>query len=129
MNRAEFKAIMTIAEKLGWTEVNFETISQMIRNQQSLELDTVGECDDDEMTLLSLATCSADKIVSTLYVSDYFSLADWCYFLEQMNIDGMTAYALLVTYDQLQVAIAEKNDLEEMAMYDAYCDRWENSYC
>ena len=67
MNRAEFKAILAIAKKLGWKSVNFETISQMVRNQQALELDTVGECDGFEETLLSIALWDRDKIVSTLY--------------------------------------------------------------
>lgn len=89
MNKPEFKAIMTIAKKLNWKSVSFETIKQMVRNQQALELDTGGECDDEEMTLLSLATCSADKIASTMFITSY----------------------------------------EDMAKYDAYCDRFENSYC
>ena len=74
MNKAEFKAIKMIAEKLNWQAVNFETIKQMIRNQQALELDCVGECDDDEVTLLSLATQNVEKIASTMWVSSYHDL-------------------------------------------------------
>lgn len=120
MNKAEFKAIKMIAEKLNWKQVNFETIKQMVRNQQALELDTVGECDDFEDELLTLAIQDADKIVSRLYVSDYFSLAEWCDFLETMHFDGMTAHALLSTYDLVQAAIAEDVEEEIAAMEEAY---------
>ena len=124
MNKAEFKAIKMIAEKLQWKQVNFKTINQMVKNQQSLELDTVGECDDDEVVLLSLALWSVDKIVSTMYVNDYTSLANWCYFLETMHIDGMTAHALLSTYDQVKTAIAEDQDAE----YEAYLEDYYSDY-
>lgn len=81
MNKQEFKAIQTIANKMNWqhkpvSEV-CDTIKKMVRNQQSLELDTVGECDDFEETLLSIALWDVEKITSTMYVSDYFSLANW----------------------------------------------------
>lgn len=101
MNKAEFKAISIIADKLNWhnkpvTEV-CETIKQMVRNQQALELDTVGECDDDEETLLSIALWEHDKIVSTMYVSDYESLVMWgveC-FCEDMGITSKDFSAML----------------------------------
>lgn len=97
MNKAEFKAIKKIAEKLGWKSVNFETIKQMVRNQQALELDTVGECDDAEETLLSIALWDADKIASTMYVSDYESLVMWGVysFCDEMGIDMDTFNAML----------------------------------
>ena len=96
MNRAEFKAILAIAKKLGWKSVNFETISQMVRNQQALEMDTVGECDGFEETLLSIALWDRDKIVSTMYVNDYTSLVMWgveC-FKEDMGLDSEALTAL-----------------------------------
>ena len=133
MNKAELKAITMIASKMNWMHKpvceTMETIKKMVSNQQALELDTIGECDDFEETLLSLVLWNDDKMISTMYVSDYFSLVEWCDFLETMHIDGMTAHALLSTYDLVNVAIAEENELEEMAMYDAYCDAWEYSYC
>lgn len=84
MNRSEFKAISIIADKLNWQNKPVmevcETIKQMVRNQQALDLDTVGECDSDEETLLSIALWDREKITSTMYVSDYFSLTNWnCY--------------------------------------------------
>ena len=115
MNRAEFKAIMMIAEKLGWTEVNFETISQMIRNQQSLELDTVGECDDEEMTLLSLATCSADKILSTQKVFDYETMVEWNVdtFLEDIGKDYLDLQVMKEYADKSAELLAPEYEMEE----------------
>lgn len=131
MNRDEVKAIIMIAEKLGWTSVNFETIAQMVRNQQALELDTVGECDDFEETLLSIALWDRDKIISTMYVSDYISLVMWgveC-FKEDMGLDS-ESLADLFNWEACKMNfLAPKYEEEEMAMYDAYCDKWENSYC
>ena len=81
MNKAELKAISTIADKLNWKNKPVmevcETINQMVRNQQALELDTIGECDDEEETLLSIALWDANKIASTMIVSDYQSLIAW----------------------------------------------------
>ena len=116
MNKAEFKAINIIATKMNWMHKpvceTIETIKQMVSNQQALMMDTIGECDDFEDELLTLAIQDADKIVSRLYVSDYFSLAEWCNFLETMHIDGLTAHALLSTYDLVKAAIAEDYDEE-----------------
>lgn len=115
MNKAEFKAIMMIAEKLGWTEVNFETISQMVRNQQSLELDTVGECDDEEMTLLSLATCSADKILSTQKVFDYETMVEWNVdtFLEDMGKDYLDLQVMKEYADKSAKLLAAEYEMED----------------
>ena len=77
MNKKEFKAIMTIAEKLDWQSVNFETISQMVRNQQALMLDCIGKCDDFTNTLMGISEMTRDNIASTMYVSDYTSLVMW----------------------------------------------------
>lgn len=88
MNKSEFKAIMMIAEKLGWKSVNFKTIQKMVMNQQSLMLDTVGECDSFEDELLTLAIQPKDKIISRLYISSYEDLVMWnveC-FCEDMGI-------------------------------------------
>lgn len=100
MNKAEFKAIQIIAQKMNWQQKpvseTIETINQMVRNQQALELDTVGECDGEEETLLSIALLGKDKITSTMYVSDYESLVMWgveC-FKEDMGLDSEALAAL-----------------------------------
>ena len=100
MNKAEFKAIQIIAQKMNWQQKpvseTIETIKQMVKNQQALELDTVGECDGDEETLLSIALWNKDKITSTMYVSDYESLVRWgveC-FKEDMGLDSEALTAL-----------------------------------
>ena len=100
MNKAEFKAINIIADKLNWQQKPVmevcETVKQMVRNQQALELDTVGECDGDEETLLSIALWDRDKITSTMYVNDYTSLIMWgveC-FKEDMGLDTEALAAL-----------------------------------
>lgn len=131
MNKAEFMAIMMIAEKLNWKSVNFEVINQMIRNQQCLELDTVGKCDDDEATLLSLATCSVDKILSTQRVCDFETMVMWNVdtFCEDMGITYLDFRAMMDYYEKSPELLATEYEFEEMAMYDAYCDAWENSYC
>ena len=97
-NDAELVAIQKIASKLDWhkpVSETLETIHKMVSNQQALELDTVGECDDYEETLLSIALWDRDKIVSTMYVSSYIDLVMWgveC-FKEDMGLDskGLTA--------------------------------------
>ena len=128
MNKAELKAINIIATKMNWMHKpvceTIETIKQMVSNQQALMMDTIGECDDFEDELLTLAIQDADKIVSRLYVSDYFSLAEWCNFLETMHIDGLTAHALLSTYDLVKAAIAEDYDEE----YEAYLEDYYSDY-
>ena len=100
MNKAEFKAIQIIAQKMNWQQKpvseTIETIKQMVRNQQALELDTVGECDDEEETLLSIALWDKDKITSTMYVSSYQDLVMWgveC-FKEDMGLDTKALAAL-----------------------------------
>lgn len=131
MNRAEFLAIMKIAKKLGWKSVNFETISQMVRNQQALELDTVNECDDFEETLLSIALWDKDKITSTLYVSSYEGLVMWgveC-FKETMGLDSEALTALWNWEACKMNFLAPEYEEEDMAKYDAYCDKWEYFYC
>lgn len=121
MNKNEFKAIKQIAEKLGWKSVNFESIKQMVRNQQALELDTVGQCGNSEETLVSISQLDADKIVSTLYVSSYVDLVMWevsC-FCDEMGIYPED-YANMVTYyNVIEPEIFEQQDYEE-AMEDEY---------
>lgn len=135
MNKAELKAITIIAKKMNWQHKPvsdvLETIKQMVRNQQALELDTVGECDGDEETLLSIAIWDADKITSTMYVSDYTSLVMWgveC-FKEAMGLDS-EALAALWNWEACKMNfLAPEYEMEDMAMYDAYCDAWDWSYC
>ena len=101
MNKAEFKAISMIAEKLGWQKKPVmevcKDIQKMVSNQQALELDTVGECDDFEETLLSIALWDKDKIISTMYVSSYVDLVMWGVetFKEDMGLDNDALTALL----------------------------------
>ena len=120
MNKAEFKAIKMIAEKLNWQSVNFETIKQMVRNQQALELDTVGKCDDEEKTLLSIALLDADKIRSTLFVTDYCSLQEWTWnlFCEDMGITNEDMVAMMHWYNVKDDLLAEEYELEEMAIQE-----------
>ena len=142
MNKAEFKAISIIAEKLNWqnkpVDETVETISKMVSNQQSLELDCVGECDDFEETLLSMALWDSDKIGSTLYINDYHSLVNYKFnlFLEDMGITEEDYKAMLNYYVNISgEAIADEYDewLEEYySDYDAEIMRdvmWVNNHC
>lgn len=133
MNRNEFKAISMIAKKMDWqnkpVECVIETVNQMVRNDQALGLDCCGECDDYEDTLLSIATWDIDKIVSCLYTWDYTTHCDYWHFLKETGMSGMEFHVLMTTYDQYQQALGEEYDMEETALYDVYCDKWENSYC
>ena len=98
-NKAELKAMQIIADKLNWhkpVDETVETICKMVSNQQAMELDCIGECDDFEETLLSIALWDKDKIISTLYVNDYESLVMWeveC-FKEDMGLDSEALTAL-----------------------------------
>ena len=133
MNKQEFKAINMIARKMNWqdkpVECVIETINQMVMNDQALGLDCCGECGDFEETLLSMATWDINKIVACLYCWDYTTHCDYWHFLKESGMSGMDFYVWMTTYDQYQQALGEEYDMEEMAMYDAYCDKWENSYC
>lgn len=126
MNKAEFKAIKMIAEKLDWKSVNFETIKQMVRNQQALELDTVGECDDEEDTLLSIALWDKEKIISTMYVSSYQDLVMWGVysFCDDMGITPEYFSAMLTwnsVKDNLLVA-------DEEARYEEWLNEYYSDY-
>jgi hypothetical protein len=108
MNQAELKALLLIVKKLGWNDKPaleaIETIQQMVRNQQSLELDTIGECDDFEETLLSMAHWDAEKVFSTMLVSDYQSLCDYhqnykgLKFLEDMGLGSYADITAMIQY-------------------------------
>ena len=118
MNKAEFKAISIIADKLNWQNKPVmevcETINQMVRNDQALGLDTVGECDDYEDTLLSIAKLDIDKLVSCLYTWDYTTHTNYWHFLKETGMSGMDFYVWMTTYDQYQQALGEEYDMEEM---------------
>ena len=133
MNKQEFKAISMIAKKMNWQSKPFtevcKTINQMVRNSQDLVLDCCMECDNFEETLLSIATWDIDWIVSCLYCWDYATHCNYWDFLTETGMSGMDFYVWMSTYDQYQQALGEEYDMEEVAMYDAYCDKWENSYC
>ena len=129
MNKQEFKAISMIAKKMNWQHKPVievcETINQMVRNQQALELDCIGECDDFEETLLSIALWNRDKIVSTIYVADYTSLVMWgveC-FKEDMGLDSEALTALFNWEACKMNFLAPGYEMEEEAM-DADYDYW-----
>lgn len=125
MNKNEFKAINMIAKKMNWqdkpVECVIETVNQMVRNQQALELDTVGECGDDEETLLSIALLDADKIISCLYCWDYTTHCDYWHFLKETGMSGMEFHVWMTVY---QDYLAEEYAKEE----DAYQDYLDGCY-
>jgi len=133
MNKNEFKAISMIAKKMNWqnkpVECVIETVNQMVRNDQALGLDCCGECDDYEETLLSMATWDIDKIVSCLYCWDYTTHTEYWHFLKETGMSGMDFYVWMTAYDNYHQVVAEKYEMEDMALYDAYCDKWDNMYC
>ena len=119
MNKAELKAISIIADKLSWydkpVDEVIEIINQMVRNQQALELDTIGECDDYEETLLSIALKNHDTLVSTMYVSDYETLVMWgveC-FCEDMGITSKDFSAMLTWYSIKDNFLVPEYEAEE----------------
>ena len=118
-NKAELKAMQIIASKLNWNKPVYETvetITKMVHNQQAMELDCVGECDDFEETLLSLSLWDADKIGSTLFIDDYHSLVNYKFnlFLEDMGITDEDYKAMLNYYVNIEPEVfAEEADYEE----------------
>ena len=131
-NKAELVAMQIIAGKLNWhkpVDETVETITKMVSNQQSLELDCAGECDDFEETLLSLCLWDADKIASTMFVNDYHSLVNYKYllFLDNMGITDSDYKAMVDYYVNISSeAFADKE--YELAMYDLL-NAWENNHC
>lgn len=125
MNKQEFKAISMIAKKMNWQHKPVievcETINQMVRNQQALELDCIGECDDFEETLLSIALWNRDKIVSCLYCWDYITYTNYCHFLKETGMSGMDFYVWMTEY---QNYLAEEYAKEE----DTYQDYLDDCY-
>jgi len=125
-NYAELVAIQKIASKLDWhkpVSETLETIHKMVSNQQALELDTVGECDDFEETLLSIALWDRDKIVSTMYVSSYIDLVMWgveC-FKEDMGLDSKSLTALFDWEACKLNFLAPEYEAEDIA-YEEYLD-------
>lgn len=128
MNKAEMKAIQTIAEKMSWHNKPvcdvIETINQMVRNDQALGLDCCGECDDFEETLLSIATWDIDQIVSCLYCWDYTTHCSYWHFLKETGMSGMDFHVWMTTYDQVKDAIAEAHDAE----YEEYLEDYYSDY-
>lgn len=138
-NKAELTAMQMIAGKLNWHKPVLETIgtiTKMVRNQQSLELDCIGECDDFEETLLSIALWDADKIGSTLFINDYHSLINYKYnlFLEDMGITDSDYRIMLDYYVNIQPeAFAEEEDYSDIDA-DYYAEimddiMWMNKNC
>ena len=131
-NKAELKAMLMIASKLNWqkpVDETVETVTKMVKNQQSLELDTVGECDDFEETLLSIALWDKDKIVSTLYVNDYESLVMWeveC-FKEDMGLDSEALTALFNWEACKMNFLAPEYEAEDIA-YEEYLNDYYSDY-
>jgi hypothetical protein len=106
-NKAELTAMQMIASKLNWHKPAYETvetITKMVHNQQAMELDCIGECDDFEETLLSIALWDADKIGSTLFINDYHALVNYKYslFLEDMGITDSDYQVMLNYYINIQ---------------------------
>ena len=129
-NKAELKAMQMIASKLNWHKPAYETvetITKMVRNQQAMELDCVGECDDFEETLLSISLWNSDKILSTQFVNDYHSLVNFEYrlFLEDMGLTDLNYLYMLEYYDTISgevVAIDEEIEIEDYYHYLDLCD-------
>lgn len=128
MNKAEMKAIQTIAEKMSWHNKPvcdvIETINQMVRNDQALGLDCCGECDDFEETLLSIATWDIDQIVSCLYCWDYTTHCSYWHFLKETGMSGMDFHVWMTTYDQVKDAIAKAHDAE----YEEWLEDYYSNY-
>lgn len=128
-NKAELTAMQIIASKLDWhkpVDETVETVTKMVKNQQSLELDTVGECDDFEETLLSIALWDKDKIISTMYVSSYEDLVMWgvyC-FCDDMGITPEDFSAML-TWDSIKYSLIAE---DEEAKYEAYLEEYYSDY-
>ena len=131
MNKNEFKAINMIAKKMNWqnkpVECVMETINQMVMNDQALGLDTVGECDDYEDTLLSIAKLDIDKLVSCLYTWDYTTHCDYWHFLKETGMSGMDFYVWMTTYDQVKDAMAAEYEAEDIA-YEEYLNDYYSDY-
>ena len=129
MNAAGLRAMCLIANKLGWngkpaTEI-ISKIHQMVLNQQALELDTVGDCDDFEETLLSIAIWDFNKIISTLYVSDYQSLVEWQ--MHEKDLDSMEAFEQ--TLPNAAVAkIVLRDEFAEDYEWEDYQRKMEDEY-
>ena len=127
MNKAELTAICLIAEKMNWQNKPVmevcETIKQIVRNQQALELDCIGECDDFEETLLSIATWDIDKIVSCLYTWDYQTHTAYWQFLKETGMSGLDFYYWMTDYqDVLAAEYAAEEDAYQDYLDDCYWD-------
>ena len=138
-NKAELKAMQLIAKKLNWHKPvveTIETITKMVRNQQAMELDCAGECDDFEETLLSLALWDTDKILSTQYTNDYHSLLDFKHklFLEDMGITDSDYRIMLDYYVNIQPEAFAKEENYSDIDADYYAEimddiMWMNKHC
>lgn len=119
MNKSEFKAIQMIANKMDWQQKpvseTIEIIKQMVRNQQALELDTVGDCDGEEETLLTIALWDKDRLLSTTRVFDFESMVMWGVdtFCEDMGMDYLDFRAMMDFYELSDNYLAECYEAEE----------------
>lgn len=126
-NKAELTAMQIIASKLNWNKPvweTMETIDKMVRNQQSLDLDCVGECGDFEETLLNLTLWEKDDIISAMYVSSYQDLVMWgveC-FCEDMGITQEEFSAMLTWNSVKDNILANLYEEEEEYYQDYYAD-------
>ena len=131
-NKVELKAMQIIADKLNWhkpVDETVETICKMVSNQQAMELDCIGECDDFEETLLSIALWDADKIASTMYVNDYESLVMWgveC-FKEDMGLDSEALTALWNWEACKYNFLAPEYEAEDIA-YEEYLNEYYSDF-
>lgn len=131
MNKAELKAITMIANKMNWQtkpvcEV-VESIKQMVMNQQALELDTVGDYDGSEETLLSIALWDTDKISSCLFCSDFTSMVAWSFFCLSMGMNSKDGYDL-VQWERNKDAILAESWLAEEDYYKEEEALWQMEY-
>lgn len=126
MSPQELTAIMLIVNKLGWNDKpaaqTIQIIKQMVNNQISLELDCIGESDDFEETLLSLATWDKEDIASRQFVHDYQSFTDWNYLREAEDAFEQTLPNLQITRLFLEDEFAEDYEWEDaqIAMEEEY---------
>lgn len=118
-NKKELSAMLRIAETMGWnkkpvTEV-IETIILMVDNQQSVEMDCVGECDDFSTTLERISQFDGENIITRLHVYDYTSLIAW-EVMRTSDILGMSVWDFynlqnwLDNKDNILAAIDEEED-------------------
>lgn len=118
-NKKELSAMLRIAETMGWNKKPvvevMKTITMMVNNQQSVEMDCVGECDDFSTTLERISQFDGENIITCLHVYDYTSLIAW-EVMRTSDIFGMSVWDFynlqnwLDNKDNILAAIDEEED-------------------